>query len=529
MKLRRLAVLTAALLSSAAHAATTTVVVKVPSPSGGGTPFAALKTYYMGPNGNDNNSGLDRQHEWLTPNHPLNCGDTIKARHAAYTVPQWGYSFGAVSNCPSKSGGIDGKGGIWAAILVCDAQGMGQSDGCYMTKQPGSPIFMVKQSYWTVQGFTMDGGANINGSTGSRGAELYACDAVVHHVSFVNDIVTNALQGYDTNDCGKAGGPNTYGGDYFAVVDSAAFNAASDQICLAAIDVVGPGVFDTKPGTHHYIAANWSYGHQNTTCRGKYDTEAYMVDTMGYHKAAVQVVLENNHGWMADRMGIQMFNQQPDTVATVIVRNNTLFKNNQNNGSDWLNGEININSTVKPNPWVITVANNIAVNPDPTPVNDAAFGLGTTITSFTHGGAGAENVYRSFSNTCRLNYCDNTKSAQSSGTSANLGTNIYVDPGFADTKDLLANWVKTPDCTGFPNVAKCFGYNADTRTMTPKTPFADLTPAVAYQAKGAQVPSVDCNVNPQFPDWMKGLVEIHVTANGDLVQDHSGATTPCGL
>jgi hypothetical protein len=76
-----------------------------------------------------------------------------------------------------------------------------------------------------------------------RGFRVDACVAqttIIHHVMFSNDVVVNAAQGYDTNDCGYNTSAPGNGGDYFADVGSIAQNAAQDTGCLAAVDFVGP-------------------------------------------------------------------------------------------------------------------------------------------------------------------------------------------------------------------------------------------------------------------------------------------------
>ncbi len=43
------------------------------------TVTVAPVTYYLSPNGSDSNSGLSASQAWLSPDHPVNCGDTIIA------------------------------------------------------------------------------------------------------------------------------------------------------------------------------------------------------------------------------------------------------------------------------------------------------------------------------------------------------------------------------------------------------------------------------------------------------------------
>ena len=492
--------------------------------SGGDTPFAALHTYYLSPTGSDANSGLDAAHPWATPNHAVKCGDVIVAAPGAYGTSMY---FGAVSNCPSTSGGIDGNGGVYFAVLLCGGSGLGASDGCAITKSAGRAAVEIQSNNWAVEGWTVNGGG-----VSMAAFEVYACNAVVHHVAFINDIAFNALQGYDTNDCGKSGGPNTYGGDYFAVVGSIAQNAAQDAICLAAVDSVGPGVLDTNPGTHVYFYGNFSYANANPNCRNKYDTEDFMFDTWGAHQATYQGVVANNMGWSADRMCVQLFNQQATYAPTIKIYNNTCFRNNLNSGSDWMDGEIHVASTVSPNPWGVYVTNNIArqtLSAGSGGGGVSAFAVGNTMTAFANGGSGSENVYRAANSSCKASNCNSTFDAESWDGTAGLGTNTYVDPAFYNTSDLLSNWVGAPNCVGKENVTQCMGYDAYRQTIVSNTPIYDLRPSASgASAKGYQVPSTNCSANADFPTWLKGVVYLHWTGS-TVVQRHGLVTTPCGL
>ena len=123
-------------------------------------------------------------------------------------------------------------------------------------------------------------------------------------------------------------------------------NSAQDPICLAAIDVVGPGVLDVNAGTHYFIYGNFSYANQNTHCRSMYDTEDYMFDTWDAHNVTTQGVIANNIGFDADRMCIQLVWQNlVSDAATIKIYNNTCFKNNNYTGGDYVDGEINLGLT----------------------------------------------------------------------------------------------------------------------------------------------------------------------------------------
>jgi hypothetical protein len=87
-------------------------------------PFTALHTYYISPTGNDQSAGTSPKTAWATPHHNVNCGDVILVEPGNYILGKYITAFGAnnwgtVANCPSRSGGIDGTGGIYFAIVLC--------------------------------------------------------------------------------------------------------------------------------------------------------------------------------------------------------------------------------------------------------------------------------------------------------------------------------------------------------------------------------------------------------------------------
>jgi hypothetical protein len=82
-------------------------------------PFTPLHIYYISPTGNDHRAGTSVDGAWATPHHNVNCGDVIIALAGSYTKSFGINNWGAVSNCPSTSGGIDGAAGIYFAIVLC--------------------------------------------------------------------------------------------------------------------------------------------------------------------------------------------------------------------------------------------------------------------------------------------------------------------------------------------------------------------------------------------------------------------------
>jgi hypothetical protein len=176
------------------------------------------------PAGNDSNSGLDAAHPWATPNHPMQCGDVIIAAPGTYShsAAQFSNTFGSVTNCPSTTGGIDGSGGIWFAILLC-----GGTDlmGCQIVGGgSGNPNVQMQfyggVSNWAIEGFYFNSGGGA-GPAGARTIVVRTCDGSnykMHHFAVINNVITNSMQAFANNDCGDMNGTRNDFQDYVAAV-----------------------------------------------------------------------------------------------------------------------------------------------------------------------------------------------------------------------------------------------------------------------------------------------------------------------
>jgi hypothetical protein len=524
-------------LANVAMAAQLGVTLTVSSGSVTSIPFTALHTYFASPTGSDNNDGLapttgGGHGPWLiATNHNVNCGDVVIA--AAGSYPQQGPS-GVVSNCPSTMGGIDGKGGVYFATVLCAGASVG--DCQLTTKLPTTGItdaVFINTSNWAMEGFYCNPSlaAGAGGVPKGRCYESNANGVILHHIAFINDISADSLQAADTDDNGQTG---AVGVDYFAVVGMIAQNSAQDGICLAVIDVVGPGVFDTLPGTHFFINGNFSYANANVGCRSNSDTEDYMADTWDRHNVSSQGVYSNNIGYSSDRNCIQVFEQTNSTsTPTIKLYNNTCFKNDLNTGSDNSDAEINLNSTTNPMLWHITIQNNLAYQPLATSSGGHvvyAFEVAQQNANLTNSG----NFFFSSATVCPGNAACNSGSVPFSAaaftpaTSGELGTNTYANPLYTNTPDLLANQQGVPNCSGFENTTQCMGWNALKSTLTPLSVISDLVPTASGTAgKGYQLPSITCAPNPDYPTWLKGIVYLHW--NGSSLTENAGLVTkPCG-
>jgi hypothetical protein len=510
----------------------TTASCSAPTQTGsnaGDFTFTPLHTYYMSATGNDSANGLTPGTAWATPNHNVVCGDVIIAAAGSYRA-DYGLQFGTVSNCPSTSGGIDGAGGIYFATLLCGGSDL---EACPVSgNQVGQALFNVTKSNWAIEGFKCGG----SGTNRCFMADAPNQTTVIHHIAFINNIAYNSALGFGMNDC--PGGTCNHnvpgdGTDYWAVVGNIAQNSAQDGICLAAIDAVGPAQIDTKPGTHIYLGGNFSYNNR-VSC--SMDGENYMFDTWDAHGVTYQGVMENNVGWMSERFGLQIFYQAFNvSTPTIIVHNNTLFAsyNGPSGCGDWIGTDINVQSNASNLPWIVSVYNNIAsenfanINNSGSCSPIYAFNIGGNYTSTTIGGSGKENVFKGKATVCKSSCDPGTDVSAFNGGS--FGTNIYVDPAFTNTADLLANRSGTPTCTGKSNVTQCMGWDARTQTLTTPSVVSDLTPtASGTSGKGYQRPSTTCAANALYPTWLKGIVYLRVV--GSAIMQMSGLVTrPCGI
>jgi hypothetical protein len=536
-------------VNSAGTSANSTEVSATPMAPATTAEFTPLHLYYLSPAGSDNNSGTSPGEPWATPDHPVECGDVIVAAAGSYTN-QFNQNWGSVSNCPSTSGGIDGKGGVYFATLLCAGPDL---EACQVNAGVNNYGFDIEQeSNWAVEGFktTTDGEDNGDAVTpafdGACGGNKGPCNGVYHHFAFINDIAYNSADGFGPSGYDQQG---KYGVDYLAIVGDIAQNSAQGNptswYCVAAIDIVAPANYDTQPGTHLYEYGNFSYNNQ-TNCET--DVENYMFDTWDANGYSNQGVSQNNMGWLSGRFGFQVTDQQINpTTATVFILNNTLYGSNQLDASSWADGDINIQDSNSNGTSIwggLTIQNNLVEENQAWQGGDSsqgpvyAFQIGGPYSNVTVGGSGSENYFSGLATTCRGNACAPSSApygAASFGTASQLGTNYYTSPAFNNPSDLIKNQSGTPNCSGFINTTACMGYNATTQKLTNPSAIYDLQPSASgASSAGYQLPSTTCvtsgPVYEYYPAWLKGVVYLQwnsstqtITENADLV------TKPCGL
>ena len=159
------------------------------------------KTYFMSSSGLDSNNGTSSETPWLTPNHPLNCGDTITAAaSASYAASSFASGEWGTVTCPA------GNNVAWLQCVIFDA--------CKIKVTTGTLDGMrVSASYWGVQGWEVD-----NTSTNAGGGSCFTAvpptwAANIHHIIFANNVADVCPLG------GFGSGNNvTAGVDYIEII-----------------------------------------------------------------------------------------------------------------------------------------------------------------------------------------------------------------------------------------------------------------------------------------------------------------------
>jgi hypothetical protein len=274
-------------------------------------------SYFLSPTGSDSNTGLSTSVPWLTPNHPVNCGDTITA--AAST------SYAASSFASGEWGTVTCGTNNNVAWLQCAT-----FDGCKIAVTSGTASGMVvSASYWGVQGFEVDNTAGGTGGGSCFTADPASSSLSIHHIIFANDIANVCpLGGVTASTNGQASV------DYFSAIGNISFGAGqTNTFCGSGFSVFEPVAFDSLPGTHIYMAGNFSIATTNpaTVC---FDGNGFIFDTFDGDQTPLtqsftqQGVMDNNMsiGNGGNGLVVEFNNAGPGpNHAHVFVRHNTAW------------------------------------------------------------------------------------------------------------------------------------------------------------------------------------------------------------
>jgi hypothetical protein len=427
---------------------------------------AETKTYYLSPDGLDSNNGLSSNLPWLSPNHPLNCGDVIVAAASS--------AYSAANFYTGKWGTVNCVAGNKVAWLKCAI-----FDGCKIHTVTNQGMW-VDRSYWGVQGWEITTSASDTYGTCFIAQPNYDAPAEIHHIIFANDIANGCSQGgFAVVNHGAVGV------DYFAIVGSIAYNAAQGSAsCASGISIYQPVQADTLPGTHIYVAGNFSYGNlEPSKCNGGSPTDGG------------GIIFDSFDGGQS---GIPPYGSQAVAYNNIVV----------NNGSKGISANDNSAGTSHATIWFIqnTSWGNL------TDSNQAWFGCaevsvykasdthinGNLISTRSATGCGGHPIYAlavssgdatdTVTNNLAYGYSGNHVFLFNSGSFAWGADNQFgTPPGFINP--IAPN---PPGCGGSSNVTNC---------MTPVIAnFAIKTPSTA--ALGYQKPSSAPGHDTLFPEWL---------------------------
>lgn len=234
----------------------------------GDNPLTPTATYFIANSGgSDANNGLTTSAAWAGPNHAVNCGDMIVVQPGTYTG-RFDQTFGAVSNCPSTTGGIDGTGGVYTATLVCAVAFACVTDEVW-----------VQKSNWSVQGFAC---SDFSSSTSSCfRASPNAAVASLNYIAFINNVCTGAsLVCFYGGNSGLAAA--SFSVDEFALIGNIAFGSSgTSSVCGSGLSINVPTNIDSLAGTHIQVTGNFSYGNINGVCGPNVNFNGYFTTDSG--------------------------------------------------------------------------------------------------------------------------------------------------------------------------------------------------------------------------------------------------------
>jgi hypothetical protein len=277
-------------------------------------------TYFISPTGSDSNNGTSVGTPWLTPSHPMTCGSVIQAAAStSYAEANFYQSNWGAVDCPASNDVV------WLKCVTFDA--------CKITSGGGNPGIYIDANYWGVQGWevtiTADTFAGCFLAAPNNGSHV-----PIHHVIFANNIANGCWAG----GVGAGSSGPTASVDYIAIIGNIVYDAAKASAnCPSNIDIFQPvNTFDSAPGTHIYVAGNFTFKAANTAnCNGGFpatDGEGINVDTMnksgGTSTYSGQVVVDNNMVLSNGGRGIEEeLNSVGAPNAPAYYRNNTLWGN----------------------------------------------------------------------------------------------------------------------------------------------------------------------------------------------------------
>jgi len=430
-------------------------------------------SYYLAPaaaGGNDSNNGLSPGAPWLTPHHSVNCGDTIIA--AASTA------YSAVNFTDGNWGTVTCASGNNVAWLKCVT-----FDACKITATSGQSGMWIDHSYWGVQGWEV---STTHGASYAPCFYLtpnYSTPVQIHHLILADDIA-NGCQGSGINVSDQNA---TASIDYVALVGNIVYNGAqSNTTYQQGIAVYQPIQTDSLPGTHIYLAGNFSFDNfEPALINGgpPTDGEGIILDTFDgsqgglAHPYSAQALVDNNILVANGRAGLEVFNNStgPAPFANIYLRHNTTWGNNGdlNQNSVWC-GDTIVDDALNVQAYLNISATNATNGCGANPIYAYYVGAGTS----------TDHIYQDWGYSASGT---NNTSASSTGFSFGPSNTFGTNPSFANP---LAPGA--PSCGSASSVPNCMA-----------TVIANFTPTnTAALGYGYQIPSNTSVYDSLFPQWL---------------------------
>lgn len=428
--------------------------------------------YFISPTGSDSNNGTSASTPWLTPNHSLNCGDVITAAAGNYSAANFGRGKWGPVSCAANNNVA------WLQCATFDTCKISVTSG---TAQP----MIIDRSYWGVKGWENSSSASV--TFGSCFTATPSGSSSIHHIIFANDIANGcAIAGFEAYSLS-----NTASVDYVAFIGDIAYNSAQGtNVCGSGFSVYQPIAADTAPGTHIYMAGNFSWANTNgNNCGGNTGTtdgEGYNFDTWDFSHGGgtpytQQGAIENNIEFLNGGYGIEVENNAAgSTHAPIFIQNNTMYGDKRDVNGEFCfgNGDLHIYNSLN-----VNIQNNLTytgfASDCPSP------GAGGAFYAFAIGNGDGSDVYDN-------NYAsgvsgNNTFISASTGFSLGTHNIIGTNPAFANPVNPGA-----PSCSSFSSVPACMA-----------SVIADYTPTVSAAATyGYQQPSSSPVVDALYPAWL---------------------------
>ena len=437
-----------------------------------GASQAWASAYFIAPaagGGSDSNPGTSGS-PWLTLNHTITSADTVTAKAGAYSAQQLSVgSWGTVTGS-----------GHYTVMVNCAS-----FLGCTITPASGLGGIWIDASHWGISGFIVD---NVNTSGGGCiTASPYTNSVTIYDIVIANNVAERCK----SNGVGVYPKSSTASVDYVAVIGNIIWSAAHNtNECDSGISIYEPLKQDSLPGTHIYVAGNFSFDNvtPNNCNNGSstYDGEGVAFDDFGMSQQGgatytQQAVAENNilvhnggYGFGVTGSGTQtsqiyfVHNTSADNMTASPTSTTTC-------GNDALIGPVSLVESFK--------------NLEKT---DAATGCSGPTTKYVFNVNGADATDQIYTNFWYSAAGHNGGIVSSPGFAYGSNT-TGTDPQFTSEADPGA-----PSCSGKASTVDCMS-----------TVIANYTPATtAAKAYGYQKPSSTSVYNPLYPQWLCSVTNL---------------------